>query len=282
MEEQMNPMSQFLRFSRCAIKLSWKVISRFQSTCDVSEFSFLAQPRQKIAAWHMESVWIKVKSLWKSIFYVWFTQRSRAKKQRCSPWSLKDADYSHKWRQTESRHNSNTDICDKAVFYEFYDADGITAELRRFDSKTKYYLLWFSIRCFVVDQRSGDGRFGGWFKIIAINCRQDFPEFLDAGRESCICSQQDHPELLFQERGQPRGAESSERGSIGFHEEDRSPSWSTTTFEWLLRMIQGYCEKCVTLGFCIKRFRCTRFSRWKVSGKPDAESLGTNWIGTIH
>ena len=35
-------------------------------------------------------------------------------------------------------------------------------------------------------------------------------------------------------------------------------------------------------GLCIKRFRCTRFSRWKVSGKPDAESLGTNSKGTIH
>ena len=46
------------RFSRCGIKLKWKVVSRFQSTCNDSEFSRLAQQRQKIAAWHMESVWM--------------------------------------------------------------------------------------------------------------------------------------------------------------------------------------------------------------------------------
>ena len=38
------------RVSRCGIKLQWKDVSRFQSTCDDSEFSLFAQPRQKIAA----------------------------------------------------------------------------------------------------------------------------------------------------------------------------------------------------------------------------------------
>ena len=44
----------------------------------------------------------------------------------------------------------------------------------------------------------------------------------------------------------------------------------------------GYCEKCITIGLCITRFRCTRFSRQKVTGKPDADSLGNNSNGTIH
>ena len=44
----------------------------------------------------------------------------------------------------------------------------------------------------------------------------------------------------------------------------------------------GFCEKCITIGLSITRFRCTRFSRQKVSGKPDAESLGTISKGTIH
>ena len=44
----------------------------------------------------------------------------------------------------------------------------------------------------------------------------------------------------------------------------------------------GYCEKCITIGLSITRFRCTRFSRQKVSGKPDAESLGTTSKSTIH
>ena len=44
----------------------------------------------------------------------------------------------------------------------------------------------------------------------------------------------------------------------------------------------GCCEKCVTIGLCITRFRSTGFSRWKVSVESDAESLGTNSKSTIH
>ena len=44
----------------------------------------------------------------------------------------------------------------------------------------------------------------------------------------------------------------------------------------------GYREKCITIGLCSTRFRCIGFSWWKVSGKPDAKSLGTNSKGTIH
>ena len=72
----------------------------------------------------------------KSIFSVWITQKSssknstwrRAKKPGSSPWSRKDEDESHKWRQ-KSRHTSNADICAKAVHCELYSAGGITAEL---------------------------------------------------------------------------------------------------------------------------------------------------------
>ena len=60
----------FWRFSTCGIELQWKVVSRFQSTCNDSEFSCFAQPRQKIAAWYMESIWITGKRFWKSNFYV--------------------------------------------------------------------------------------------------------------------------------------------------------------------------------------------------------------------
>ena len=38
-------------------------------------FSCFAQPRQKIAAWHMESIWIIGKRFWKSVFNVCFNQR---------------------------------------------------------------------------------------------------------------------------------------------------------------------------------------------------------------
>ena len=65
----------FCRFSRCGIKFLWKIVSRFQSACDDSEFSCFAQPRQKIAAWHMESIRSTGKRFWNSIFYVWFILR---------------------------------------------------------------------------------------------------------------------------------------------------------------------------------------------------------------
>ena len=45
----------------------------------------------------------------------------------------------------------------------------------------------------------------------------------------------------------------------------------------------GYCEKRFTVGLSITRLGCTRFSRnRRVSGKPDAGSLGTKSKGTIH
>ena len=51
-----------------------------------------------------------------------------------------------------------------------------------------------------MDQRSGDGRFGGRVEIIALNCRQGFPEFPNAAREECLCSEQDHPEIFSRRR----------------------------------------------------------------------------------
>ena len=66
-----------------------------------------------------------------------------------------------------------------------------------------------------MDQRSGDGRVGGLSKFIALNSRlYSFSKLRDAGREDCVCSEQDHPELLLQEEGYSRGAESSIARSI--------------------------------------------------------------------
>ena len=43
-----------------------------------------------------------------------------------------------------------------------------------------------------------------------------------------------------------------------------------------------YRENCITIGLCITRFRCIGFSRWMVSAKPDAKSLGTDSKNTVH
>ena len=64
----------------------------------------------------------------------------------------------------KSRHNSNADICDKAVDYEFYNTGGITAELHGRTAKTSN--IGIAIRSFLV-----------WkirFKIQVTTC-SDFP-----------------------------------------------------------------------------------------------------------
>ena len=54
----------FRRISRCGIKLQWKIVIRFQSTCNDSEFSFHAEPRQASASEYMEFIWITGKRFW--------------------------------------------------------------------------------------------------------------------------------------------------------------------------------------------------------------------------
>ena len=74
----------------------------------------------------------------------------------------------------------------------------------------------------VVVQRSGDGRLGGRFEIIAPKSGfYSFTEFWDAGCQDCNCSEQDHPEFLLQEKGHSGGTESSERRSVPSRKTDR-------------------------------------------------------------
>ena len=50
------------------------------------------------------------------------------------------------------------------------------------------HLFWFSVESYVMDQRSGDGRFIGWTKILTIDGWQEFPNFkrLDAKIASAL------------------------------------------------------------------------------------------------
>ena len=97
--------------------------------------------------------------------------------------------------------------------------------------------FWFSIGWYVMDQRSGDGWFFGQIEILAISLWKGLSKLRDARREECLCSEQDHPEFPVQEEGRPRGAESPKREPVSTREK-KSPSWSSTTFEWLALMIQ--------------------------------------------
>ena len=49
---------------------------------------------------------------------------------------------------------------------------------------------------------------------------QGFPKFWDAGREDCLCFEQDHPKFSLQE-GHSRGTESPDRGPVSTVKTDR-------------------------------------------------------------
>ena len=69
-------------------------------------------------------------------------------------------------------------------------------------------------------------------KILAISLCQGFSKLRDAGREDCLCSEQDHPEFPIQEEGQPRGAESPKRGSVSTRETDRLHDLLLLSSDW--------------------------------------------------
>ena len=103
------------------------------------EFSRFAQPRQKIAAWHMESIWISGTRFWKfnflrlirtAIILKEIQSDDVHRNREAGPEAGRTKIVHTKWRRTKSRHISNGDICDKAVGCEFYYTGGITTELR--------------------------------------------------------------------------------------------------------------------------------------------------------
>ena len=98
---------------------------------------------------------------------------------------------------------------------------------------TGHHLFWFSIGCYVVDHRSGDG----WFfldelKLPAVTLWKGFSKLRDAGREDCLCSEQDHPEFPVQEEAQLRGAESPIRGPVSTRKADRLQDLRKLSGDW--------------------------------------------------
>ena len=72
------------------------------------------------------------------------------------------------------------------------------------------FFFRFSLGGNVMDQGSGDGRFGGRIKILAINCWKEFSKFLDVRRALSKIIQNSH----FKKQGWSRGTESPERGPV--------------------------------------------------------------------
>ena len=98
--------------------------------------------------------------------------------------------------------------------------------------KPSYYLFWFSIGGCDQDQRSGDGLFIGWSLTLTSNCLKECSKFWNAGREDWFCFWTRSTRIpTSRRRSVSRSRKPRKR--IGFWEGVRSPSWSTTTFEWL-------------------------------------------------
>ena len=160
----------------------------------------------------------------------------RAKKLGSSPWSRKDGDYSHKWRQT----NQGTVPIPTIATRPLTTSSAIPVESPQnyivgqqrqqisellFD-KLPYpqsFLVW-KIRSETQVASCSDFPLDAmlWIKEVEIDqFMEGFSKLRDAGREDCICSEQDHPEFPVQEEGQPRGAESPERGLFSTRKTDR-------------------------------------------------------------
>ena len=100
MQEQMHSMIDSGDFQDVESNKSGRLSHVSSQPAMIPSSRSLLSRDKKTAAWHMQSIWITGKRFWKSIFYVWFTQRSssknsiwrRAKKLRSSPWSWKDED----------------------------------------------------------------------------------------------------------------------------------------------------------------------------------------------
>ena len=142
-------------------------------------------------------------------------------------------------------------------------------------------LKWFcfAIGSYVVDQRSGDGWFFGWAKNLTISFWKRFSKFWDAGRDDCLGSDPDHPEFPVQQKGQPRGTESPERGPVSARETNSLHDLRLLSSDWRSWHRIGLCWSILfTLcGYNIQEFD----TRWdevllsmsKISSDEILESL---------
>ena len=108
---------------------------------------------------------------------------------------------------------------------------------------TNQVTTWFrfSIGCYVVDEGNGDGRFFGRDEILPISLWQEFSKLRDAGREDCLCSEQDHPKFPVQKEGQSGGAGCSERGPFPSRKTNRLHDPRLLSSDWRSWHSTGLC-----------------------------------------
>ena len=71
---------------------------------------------------------------------------------------------------------------------------------------------------------------------------KEFPKLRDAGREDCLCSEQDHLQFPVQEEGQSRRAESPERGPVSTRKTDRLYDLRLLSSDFADDTVSGYAD----------------------------------------
>ena len=234
------------------------------STCDDSKFSFYSELRQTLATWHMEYIRITGNRLWYPIFLRLIHPEIILKEFTLAQHKENEDQFhkrqGHGFLSQEMKSELRAQFqCRRLqeghrLWVHWYGwnycrtswSDSKDSKSRNCNStnslfsqsflvwkipfKHKSLLVWFSIGCFVVDQRSGDGRFIGRIKILAIGCWKN-PNLRCWMRRLLRLWTRSSQMLTSRRRSVSKNRKSRRRA--GFYEEDRSPSWSTTTFEWL-------------------------------------------------
>ena len=258
MQEQMNSFyDSGLNASRCGIKILWKVVSRLQSTCNDSEFSCFAQPRQKIAARHMESIWITGKLFFVEINFLRLIHPeiivkefilARSQRERGSVPQATGTDTFFSQEMTNKIETQFQYIGNKAVDCEFCNAGGFSVEFYGLDSKDSKYrncnsinsqhvlqtyvgrcdskIKWLLVRIFHRMLCCGSKRWR-WLIHNRNGSRRD--PLLERIFQILRCWTRRLPLLWtrsfqnsqFKKKVRPRGAESPKRGPVSTRETDR-------------------------------------------------------------
>ena len=164
-------------------------------------------------------------------------------------------------RQTKTRHISHSDICAKAVDYVFRNTCGIPAELHGRTAKTASIGIAFrqipespivsgvenpiqkhkSLLVLILRMLCGGSKRWRWLILWTSWNHGDqlMDKMFQTSRcwtRDCLCSEKRSPRIRRLSASRSR----KPKKRIDFFAENRSPSWSTTSVEWLALMTQYY------------------------------------------
>ena len=247
MQDQMNSMIDSGEFQEVESNYSGRLSYVSSQPAMIPSSPFHAEPRQTLASWHREYNLYHRKTflvinflrlIQPEIMLKEFTLTTSKRERLSSPWSRKDEDQSHEWRRTKSRPQFQCRHLRKARWLRVLQYRWNYHRTTWSDSKDNKYRNCNSTNS-LIHNRFSCGKFDSKIKWLPVLILQDFPNFemLDA-KINKIGSALNKiiQNTQFKKKASLESRKSRKR--IAFYEEDRSPSWATTTFEWLALMIQ--------------------------------------------